>query len=410
MKCILHIGTEKTGTSLLQEWLYTNRAALSAQRVFLSNILGEGNNIYIPLYFRNEIDLWMLRNQIDSLEKKESVFGHLKHDFRREIEEAKLSHDVCIITSEHLHSRITDKNEIKNIYNFLQSIFDDVEVICYFRNQFDVAVSLYSTALKVDALYSLDDFLQGIGPHEYYYNYLAIANNWVSVFGKEKCHLRIYDQNAFVGQDIRKDFMALCISCFDMSVLDNSITRSNKSLSPIEAAVYRSVNKYVPERNRVTNRQNLANEKIKLEIDKIHPLKKGKIISQKRREINQRFSEINTEFFRLYFEGENGFDQVGMDQECKVNSMSEPRFSVMEVADMMEKTLHAIFDVVKNSCMIDDEDALRLRNTAIKIENQEILSISDALELMKIASRVRPAGPIINQKMMEYQKILDQKI
>ena len=35
MKCILHIGTEKTGTTLLQNWLYDNKEKLSQVGIYL---------------------------------------------------------------------------------------------------------------------------------------------------------------------------------------------------------------------------------------------------------------------------------------------------------------------------------------------------------------------------------------
>ena len=45
MKCILHIGTEKTGTTILQDWLYDNKVELSKVGVYLSDNLGKTNNI-----------------------------------------------------------------------------------------------------------------------------------------------------------------------------------------------------------------------------------------------------------------------------------------------------------------------------------------------------------------------------
>ena len=70
MKCILHIGTEKTATTTLQNWLYDNQAALSKSGVYLSDNLGKTNNILIPAYFQGHLDDWAMRNGIkDEAEK-----------------------------------------------------------------------------------------------------------------------------------------------------------------------------------------------------------------------------------------------------------------------------------------------------------------------------------------------------
>ena len=56
MRGILHIGTEKTGLTLLQKWLYSNQKNLSNQGIDLSNILGIPNNIYFPINFNGKFD------------------------------------------------------------------------------------------------------------------------------------------------------------------------------------------------------------------------------------------------------------------------------------------------------------------------------------------------------------------
>lgn len=53
-----------------------------------------------------------------------------------------------------------------------------------------------------------------------------------------------------------------------------------------------------------------------------------------------------------------------------------------------------------------DEDAELLRNTALKIHSGKILNLSDALALMKIASRNRPDGPLINGMVRDWTEQL----
>ena len=154
MKCILHIGTEKTATTLLQDWLYANQEVLTRHKVYLSEMLEKTNNRAFPSYFQNHLDDWTRYKKISSLEGKEKFFEGFLGRLRDEINEASKNHDVFVITSEHLHSRVIRHEDIQSIAKFLNENFDETKVLFYFRNQFDMAVSQYSTLLKYSLLVS----------------------------------------------------------------------------------------------------------------------------------------------------------------------------------------------------------------------------------------------------------------
>jgi hypothetical protein len=207
MKCVLHIGTEKTGTTLLQDWLYLNQAALSESGIYLSNKLGKTNNRLIPAYFCSHLDDWARRNRIATQEDKHAFFEGFLENLTSEITQASKSHKYFVITSEHLHSRLRKRYEIEDLYKFLNKNFDGLKVICYFRNQFDVAVSLYSTALKISSHAALESFIEQAKPENYYYDYARIADTWAEVFGRANCDFKVYNREQFLDKDIRKDFI-----------------------------------------------------------------------------------------------------------------------------------------------------------------------------------------------------------
>ena len=204
-KLYLHIGTEKTGTTLLQEWLYDNKKILSKNGIYLSNQLEEPNNILLPTYFQGHLDDWTMRNRISNKQEKETFFDGFLSRVTDEIITAKTNHDTFIITSEHFHSRLQLIEEIQNLYVFLKSLFDKIYIICYFREQFDTAVSLYSTCLKGDEVKDIDSFLNSgdkkATPENYYFNYLKIADNWASVFGSKNCIFKIFDRRRIIDKD-----------------------------------------------------------------------------------------------------------------------------------------------------------------------------------------------------------------
>ena len=125
MRGILHIGTEKTGSTLLQKWLYSNQKNLSNQGIYLSNILGIPNNFYFPINLNGKFEkknfLNLIRckkKNIKNIADKNAHFVHFKSKLSEETKFASKNHDVFIITSELLHSRIIDSKDVKKIKIF----------------------------------------------------------------------------------------------------------------------------------------------------------------------------------------------------------------------------------------------------------------------------------------------------
>jgi ubiquinone/menaquinone biosynthesis C-methylase UbiE len=119
MKLVLHIGTEKTGTTLLQDWLYANKAALSEQGVFLSAVMGQTNNRKIVSYFQTSLDDFTRRNKIHSQAEKAAYFEGFEAEVWAEIKAGAAEHHTMVITSEHFHSRLCNRKEIQALAAFL---------------------------------------------------------------------------------------------------------------------------------------------------------------------------------------------------------------------------------------------------------------------------------------------------
>ena len=307
MKCLLHIGTEKTATTTLQNWLYANKAELSKAKVYLSDNLGKTNNRLIPAYFKKNLDDWAMHNGVRNQVEKDKYFNGFIEKLIKEVSIAEKSHKTFIITSEHLHSRLTTKKEIEHLHSFLVSVFDKVKIVCYFRDQFDVAVSLYSTALKTDSFTDIESFVDQAKPDNYYYNYLRIADNWSEVFGKENCSFRIYDRAKFIRNDIRLDLLSLLGLDIDSLELEMTIEASNESLSLLQSAVFKVINRKIPYWATDKLGANLNNAAAKENVLAVDSLKLGKITSTKGDLIRERFIESNRIFFEKYFMPEEKF-------------------------------------------------------------------------------------------------------
>lgn len=399
MKCILHIGTEKTGTTILQDWLYDNQAELSKVGVCLPESLGKPNNRLFSAYFQGHLDDWAMQNGVSSDVEKAQYFKGFSERLANEILAAKETHKYFIITSEHLHSRVTKKAEIERLYKFLKSVFDELEVVCYFRDQFDLAVSLYSTALKVNSFASVEEFVGQAGPENYYYNYLEIADNWAGVFGKNNCNFRIFDRSKFTGNDIRLDFLSVIGCGIDAAKLNMGRASSNESLSLLQGAAFRAINRNIPYWRTDNLGVNRDNRRAKNMVANVGSLKSGKITSAERELIKGRFAKTNALFFGKYFTAQDKFPitQAG----------SNGVMNFADVGSAVEDALELGLKINANiTYSLTEEQVNSLRDIALRIFDHESNSIEDALVLMKIALSHRPHGPLIKKKVQQWSALL----
>lgn len=220
---ILHIGTEKTGTTSLQEFLALNRDMLNNQGILYPKSLGKKNHIKLAAYAANTPSKLISRLALDSDEKRREFRVHLEQQFRQELAVSQCEH--VIISNEHLHSRITDLPQIADIKELLDNYFFSVKILVYFRRQDLMAVSRRSTAIK-SGFMLLDPFQQS---QAYYYNFYHIYKNWRDVFGKENMIVRIFAKEHFKNKNLFDDF------CFNSSITNTKEflvpKRQNEALS-----------------------------------------------------------------------------------------------------------------------------------------------------------------------------------
>lgn len=313
MKCILHIGTEKTGSTAIQKWLYDNKNDLSSNKVFLSECLSKPNNRIFSLLFLEDFNLcdFCKRNNISSKEELEAFKLEALNNLKDEILQNSKTHEIFVISSEHLHSRIRKKQEIHNIKEFLSQYFDEIKIICYFREQYEMATSFISTQLSAETYFksnNFDDVFKNVTPENYYYNFLQIADNWASVFGKNNCIYKIYDKNLFPAKDICRDF----INCLNLKNIDKLIgfkemNIENSSLSYLKCICMNKINLHHPYWNDNGMGQRHLNKLLKNKLSKISSLDKGIVEVDKSISNCVDFKKSNQLFFSKYFSDSTSF-------------------------------------------------------------------------------------------------------
>ncbi len=403
MICVLHIGTEKTATTLLQQWLRHNRAELSRQRIYLPDFPGDPGNRSFANFFQSHIDDWSIANGTRTIDQKRAFFEGFLERLSAQIREAAKEHDIFLISSEHLHSRLQNPDDIRTLRAFLDENFEASKVICYFRDQADMAISLYSTALRGPFFASLDESLERARPEHYYFNFARIASNWSAAFGRENCIFRIFDRAQFASGDIRIDFIRNVDDRVDTSSLDFSVASANMRLSRLLAAAYRKINEIIPywtNNGRSIESRNIA---LKQKLAEIDSLKRG-AIDHDWRPIRERFASSNEAFFAEYFDGKSMFPPPANGRH---NEVALPIEDVEQiVTDLMACLLPHVGD--DDTPRLFDSDANYLRDIAISIENGAPLSLENASKLMTLAQRARPQGKVISEKVAAYRQRLNR--
>jgi hypothetical protein len=242
MKAVLHIGTEKTGTTTIQSFLAANRKKLRDFGIVVPTSPGVGNHRLFPAMVcgPDSIDeIFRSRGLLDSDARERAKTGW-RDAFRNEMA-AVSDMPRCIISSEHLQSRLTTVEDVARLAAFLRELFESVEILLYIRNPIATAVSLYSTAVKYGAVSGTVP-----GPEDIYFkrivNHAATIRGWSSVFGEDRLQVRLFERSSFVGGDLIDDFIHAC----DLPECDYVRPKSeNESISAVGLEIYSRMNRKI---------------------------------------------------------------------------------------------------------------------------------------------------------------------
>lgn len=208
MKLIVHIGTEKTGTTAIQAALRRDQDRLKAQGVLFPLLFDTPNHMEIAVAAMNA----QAQNELILIELARLQCGHDEYRahvaqmLRDEIQAARPH--TLILSNEHIHSRLRTPEELARILALLPEQPTEVQLVCYLRRQDRMAVSLYSTVLKGGG--EGDVFPQAL-PTElpYYFDYGNMLSNQAEVFGEDAITLRLYERDRLLNGDVVEDFFNL---------------------------------------------------------------------------------------------------------------------------------------------------------------------------------------------------------
>ncbi|MDD2464766.1 MAG: hypothetical protein PHI97_12290 [Desulfobulbus sp.] len=248
MKCFLHIGTEKTATTTLQNFFDINRNRLLKKGFIYTKAAGNSNNRQLPVaaYDLHRRDDFTKGIGLDTEDKLASFQRKTIDSLTEEIELIKKGNPkttTIIFSSEHIQSRLTNIKELERLkYILLNFGINDISVIVYLRRPAEIANSLYSTAIKAGSCEDTPPL-----PMNPYWNNVCNHRQTIekfgSIFGKAAIIPRLFDKNHFVNGSVIDDVLNVIGIPNDNYVIPNN---ANGSLSLTGVNILRRLNKTVP--------------------------------------------------------------------------------------------------------------------------------------------------------------------
>ncbi|MEO0621659.1 MAG: hypothetical protein AAF183_05465 [Pseudomonadota bacterium] len=237
---ILHIGTEKTGTSSLQAFFKENRAALNQRGFHYPSWPGHINHTGLAAFAAADAVRDDLR--IDLGVDDAASLATLRERLAAEAAAETAAHAgrTHIFSNEHCSSRLTTPEEIGRLRSLLAPLFDRIEIAVYLRRQDQVAVSLYSTLLKFGG--DRPEILPDPALRPDYWNYDKQLALWAKAFGRDAVHPRIFDRTSLAGGSVVHDFCHR----WGLGTGYADVRDANESLQPHAGEVLRRLNTAFP--------------------------------------------------------------------------------------------------------------------------------------------------------------------
>ena len=371
MTCIIHIGHGKTGTSSIQSYL-----AGAADHLKTLGILYPEHHSF-DFAARGEIS---------------SGNGNLL------LEETHIIEPNSLYSSEILFQTLATDNALENL---LKKTNGDLKIVCYTRDLFDFSFSIWGQLIKRSGftkgydLFMKNNFTKG--------HFLEKLEYWIDASNRLGFELKILNYSRQKHQII-PHFLANSLEIDTEKLLNiYPVTdiRVNRSLTLSEYEFQRLMNKHVTSVTHGYVSDLLVNQLPHITAQRpfIRKSTYQLVVSKLTPMINRiNMSLPPSEAIKI-----QTFNEVNSKSHHRNNQLYEFSREQLEVlAQGFAKRIN------NKSSGMTSHDSEKLRDIALKFDQKTHLDIGDAIFLMSLAKKGRPNGPLILQKLSEYESELAQ--
>lgn len=297
MDLYLHIGTEKTGTSSVQNFFGANRELLARKGILYPETPGHKNHTGLAAAAQNLSDIGPLRKTIGLRSREDIEQFRLRLIAGLEDEYRSRDFKTVVMSGEHCSSRLLQDEEVQWLKDILSPHFDTIKIVAYLRRQDDYLLSIYSTAVKSGGTFAL-----GIPPQrsiETRYDYWPFLSRWARVFGRDAIVCRKFERETLKNGDVVDDLLSIAGIEIDPGFERPGV--ANESLDAETLEFLRLFNEHVP--RFVDNRVNPARANILALLNRIST---GPLIALPDEQLAQfmgMFEESNKKVALEYFGG-----------------------------------------------------------------------------------------------------------
>ena len=249
MNLILHIGTEKTGTTSIQDFLKRNIDQLKQNAIYVPQtpMVGGGNHRWIPLFANNDgfSDGFVKRQQFKSDEDRKETINKKRRQFIDECQNAASACSTLILSSEHFQSQLRTVEEIQRLRDLLEEVADKIIIVIYIRDPLKTAVSLLSTAIKGGGAPSGLPSPSQREKCEHVCNHGQTIKSWKECFPDAKIVVRRFERSLLAKSDVVIDFCSQVIDDFCEEEYEFA-NPANETLSLTGMALLRKLNVQFP--------------------------------------------------------------------------------------------------------------------------------------------------------------------
>ena len=244
-RLVLHIGTEKTGTTSIQSFAFANAALLEEQHGILYPC-GIGNQfghtkIALLGYDNSRIDDLTAANDFNDSTSRARLSDLWKHELTEGCKGT--SCHTVLLSSEHFQSRLTEIEDLERLRGVLDPLFSSIEIVMFARHPISCSISLMSEAIKqgapaVTMLSAKNPYIHNISNHK------LSVELWNKVFPDSIIAVKPFNKQSFLRGSVIHDFFD-CVGVLDFEGFVFP-EKQNESLSLEAMYILSRLNRVVP--------------------------------------------------------------------------------------------------------------------------------------------------------------------
>ena len=306
MRCILHIGTEKTGTTALQTALSSQREYLANNGICYAKTPEDLNCRSLAAAFTSlgNRDDYKLKHGLTEPEQFANWRQKLLGEIRNEITSERNQCHTYVLSSEHFSSKVIRNADVTDLAEYLRTEFDDIQVVCYLRRQDLMATSRINEGLRAGFPQRWFPNVSDNSALPPLYDYQTLIKRWSVAFGESAIRLRIFERSKLVGGSVVADFSETQLGV-PLKQADHPM--SNLSLSFTAQVALMMFNQAMgaePRLHVTRHRRELTKY-----LEKVAPGADGKPSRSRALSFYEHFREGNSLLAKLYFQRDHLFDE-----------------------------------------------------------------------------------------------------